>query len=74
MDLNSFFLDVINHEAIKVTLMPTIKTAFLVMVLCQKLPRPSYKNNVNNISHCQAFLEIEIFLAENFPSFLFAPL
>ena len=54
MDLNSFFLDAIDHEVIKVVPMPTIKTAFLVMALCQKLPRPSYKSNVNNISHCQA--------------------
>ena len=35
MDLNSFFLDAIEHEAIIVTLTPTIKTAFLVMALCQ---------------------------------------
>ena len=56
MELNSFFLDAINHEAIKVELMPTIKTAFVVMALRQKLPRPSYKSNVNNISHCQACL------------------
>ena len=60
MDLNSFFLDAINCEAIKVMLMPTIKTAFLVMALCQKLPGPSYKSNVNNISHCQTcFLKLK---------------
>ena len=52
--LNSFFLDAIDREAIKVKLTPTIKTAFLAMVLCQKLPRLFYKSNVNNISHCQA--------------------
>ena len=40
MDLNSFFLDAINREAIKVESTPTIKTAFLVMALRQKLPRP----------------------------------
>ena len=49
MDLNSFFLNVIKHEAIKVVPTPTIKTAFLAMALCQKLPRPSYKSKVNNI-------------------------
>ena len=61
MDLNSFFLDAINHEAIKVTPMPTIKNDFLVMALRQKLPYvPSYKSNVNNISHCQAcFLKLK---------------
>ena len=52
MNLNSFFLDAIDREAIKVALMPIIKTAFLVMALRQKLRRPSYKSNVNNISHC----------------------
>ena len=41
MDLNSFSLDAINREAIKVTQTPTIKTAFLVMALRQKPPRPS---------------------------------
>ena len=56
MDLNSFFLDAIDCEAIKVVLMLTSKTVFLAMVLRQKLPRPSYKSNVNNISHCQACL------------------
>ena len=40
---NSIFLDAINHEAIKVRMMPTIRTAFLVTVSCQKLPRPSLK-------------------------------
>ena len=60
MDLNSFFLDAIDREAIKVELTPTIKTAFLAMALRQKLPRPSYKSNVNNISHCQAcFLKLK---------------
>ena len=54
MDLNSYVLDAINREAIKVEQTPTIKTVFLVMALRQKLPRPSYKSNVNNISHCQA--------------------
>ena len=30
------------------------------MALCQKLPTPSYKSNVNNISHCQAcFLKLK---------------
>ena len=37
-DLNSFFLDAIDREAIKVALTPTIKTAFPAMALCQKLP------------------------------------
>ena len=54
MDQNSFFLDAIDHKAIKVRSMPTIKTAFLVMALRQKLPRPSFKSYVNNISLCQA--------------------
>ena len=31
MDLNSFYLDAINREAIKVVPTPNIKTAFLVM-------------------------------------------
>ena len=44
MDLNSFFLDAINHDTIKVTLTPTIKTAFLAMALCQKLPTLSYES------------------------------
>ena len=63
MDLNSFFLDTIDCEAIKVMPMPTIKTAFLVIALHQKLSRPSYKS-----------LEVEISMAENFLSFLSAPL
>ena len=60
MDLNSFFLDAIDHEAIKVVQMPSIKTAFLAMALCQKLPRPSYTSNINNTSHCQTcFLKLK---------------
>ena len=60
MDLNSFFVDAIDREAIMVALTPTIKTAFLVMALHQLLPRPSYKSNINNISHCQAcFLKLK---------------
>ena len=39
MDQNSFFLDAIDREAIKVWPSPTIKTAFLVMALRQKLPK-----------------------------------
>ena len=75
MDLNSFFLDAIDHEAIKVAPTPTIKTAFLVIVLCQKLPRPSYKSNVNTyLTLSSLFLEVEISMAENFLSFLSAPL
>ena len=35
MDQNSFLLDSISRKAIKVGLMPTIKTAFLVMALHQ---------------------------------------
>ena len=62
VDLNSFFLDAIDREAIKVTPTPTIKTAFLAMTLYQNLPRPSYKSNVSNISHCQA-----CFLKSKFP-------
>ena len=59
MDQNSFVLDAINHEAIKVGPTPTIKTAFLVMALHQKLPRPSFKSYVNNISICEAcFLKL----------------
>ena len=38
-----------------------IKTAFLVMALHQKLPRPSFKSYINNISLCQAyFLKLKI--------------
>ena len=60
MDLNSFFIDAIYHETIKVRLTPTIKTAFLVMALCKKLPRLSYKSYANNISLCQAcFLKLK---------------
>ena len=44
MDQNNFFLDTINREAIKVGPTPTIKTAFLVMELRQKLPKPSFKS------------------------------
>ena len=43
MDQNSFFVDAIDREAIKVELMPTIKTSFLVMALRQKLYKPSFK-------------------------------
>ena len=60
MDQNSFFVDAIDREAIKVRPTPTIKTAFLVMALRQKLPRPSFKSYVNNISLCQAcFLKLK---------------
>ena len=60
MDLNSFFVNAIDHEAIKVAPMPTIKTPFLVTALQQKLPRLSYKSNVNNISHFQGcFLKLK---------------
>ena len=55
MDQNSFFVDAIDHEAIKVGLTPTIKTAFLVMALRQKLRRLSFKSYFNNISLCQAY-------------------
>ena len=54
MDHNSFFLDAIDREAIKVGPTPTIKTAFLVMALRQKLPKTSFKGYVNNISLYQA--------------------
>ena len=46
MDQYSSFLDAINREAIKVRPMPTIKTAFLVMALRQKLPKPSFKTSL----------------------------
>ena len=60
MDQNNFFLDAINHKAIKVRPTPTFKTAFLVMALCQKLSRPSFKSYVNNIWLCQAcFLKLK---------------
>ena len=60
MDQNSFFLDAIDHEVIKVRPTPTIKTAFLVMALCQKLPRPSFKSYVDNMSLFQAcFLKLK---------------
>ena len=62
MNQNSFFLDGINHKAIKVGPTPTIKTAFLAMALRQKLARPSFKRYVNNISLCQAY-----FLKLKFP-------
>ena len=52
MNLNSFFHNTIDCEAIKVGPTLTIKTAFLVLALHQKLPRPSYKSNINNISYC----------------------
>ena len=74
MDLNSFFLDAIGHEVIKVGPTPTIKTAFLVLALCQKLPKLSYKSNVNNITLPSLFLEVEISMAKNFQSFSSAPL
>ena len=45
--------------------MPTIKTAFLVMESRQKLPRPSSKSYVNNISFCEAyFLKLKFPLTE----------
>ena len=60
MDLNSFFLNTIKCGAIKVGMMPTIKTAFLVMALRQKLPGPSYKSYVDNILLPQAcFLKLK---------------
>ena len=62
MAQSSFFLDAIDREAIKVGPTPTIKTAFLVMALRQKLPEPSFKSYVNNISLCQAY-----FLKLKFP-------
>ena len=62
MDLNSFFMDAINREAMKVRPTPSIETAFLVMALRQKLPRLSFKSYVNNISLCQAY-----FLKLKFP-------
>ena len=57
---NSFFLGTIDCKAIKVRPTPTIKTAFLVMALRQKLPRPSFKSYANNISICQTcFLKLK---------------
>ena len=57
---NSFFLDAIDRETMKVGPMPNIKTAFLIIALHQKLSRPSFKSNANNISHCQAcFLKLK---------------
>ena len=70
MDQNSSTIDC---EAIKIGPMPTIRTAFLVMELCQKLSRPSFKSYVNNISLCEACFEVEISMAENFLSFSSAP-
>ena len=70
MDQNSFFLDTIDREAIKVRLTPTIKTVFLVMALCQKLPRPSFKSYVNTILLCQAyFLKLKFPWLKIFQSF-----
>ena len=69
MDWNSFFLDAIDHEAIKIGLMPAIRTAFLEMELSQKLPKPSSKSYV-----CEAyFLNLKFPLAKNFPSSPSAP-
>ena len=56
MDQNSFFLDAIDREAIKMRATPTLKTACLIMALHQKLPRPSFKSYINNISLCQVCL------------------
>ena len=56
MDQNSFFLDAIDREAIKCGPTLTLKTACLIMALRQKLPRPSFKNYINNISLCQVYL------------------
>ena len=48
---------------------PTIRTAFLVMASHQKLPRPSFKIYVNNISLCKVCsLELKFSLTENFLS------
>ena len=46
---NNFIQDAINHEAIKVGLMPIIRTSYLGMASHQKLPRPSFKSYVNYI-------------------------
>ena len=60
MDQNSYFLDAIDREAVKVGSTPTIKTAFLVMALRQKLLKPSFKSYVNKVSLCQAcFLKLK---------------
>ena len=67
MDQNSFILDAISRKAKKVGLTPTITTAFLVMALLQKLPRPFFKSYVNNILLCEVcflklkFLRLKIF-------------
>ena len=63
MGLNSFFLDAIDCKAIKVRPPPTIKTAFLIIALCQKL-------SITNISElleqpgvlCTGFWKIAILL------------
>ena len=65
MDQNSFFLNAINHEAIKSGVTPTIRIAFLVIESCQKLPRPSFKSYVNNIS-LSLFLEVKISIGQKF--------
>ena len=52
----------------------TIRTVFLAMASHQKLPRPSFKSYVNNISLCEVcFLKLKFPLAENFLSFSSAP-
>ena len=68
MAQNSFIQNAINHEAIKVKPIPTIRTAFLELAPYQKLPRPSFKSYVNNnISLCEAyFLKLKFSLAKNF--------
>ena len=55
--------------------MPIIRTSYLVMTSHQKLPRPSFKSYVNNISLCEAcFFKLKFPLAENFLSSSSAPL
>ena len=54
MDQISFFFDASNQEAIKFGAMPTIRTLYLVMASCEKLPRPSFISYVSNISLCEA--------------------
>ena len=64
MDQNSFFLDPIICEAMP---MPTIRTAFLAMVSHQKLPIPTFKGYVNNISLCEAcFLRLKFPMTKKF--------
>ena len=57
----------IDSETIKVGPISIIRTTFLVMASDHKLPRPSFKSYVSNISLCEAcFLKVEISIGRKF--------